>query len=159
MYSGDQQKPYSLWNRGPETEPQVRLMYHGLGTPHTLAYTSNPVSWLIDACHCIPFLKLNTADQGAPVDTAIADQLSGYEFQPGDLPDTGSVFFSGDTGSPLPGGVVSPRSAQAQAPTITGFAPSGVPLGVMNTAPTPGGQTVGGAVPLWGSRKTLGLGG
>jgi hypothetical protein len=151
MFSGDQQKPYGRFDTGPETAPQVKLAYHGQGTPHQMVYTSNPVSWLMDLFGCLPFFNLSSANTQAPVDAAIIDELDTGAVPSGPLIGGGSVWFNGNIAPPMPGGAVNPRmdtTVTGSPIPIAGFAPSGTPLG----------QTADGRViPLYGSRKTIGV--
>jgi len=164
MFSGDLGKPYARrYQPGPATAPGVKLAYHGLGTPHLMVYTSNPVSWLVTLQHCIPFLNINSANtmagsSEAPVDNAVMDQLDISQLGP-----SGSFFGNAvlNPPPPMPGGVTSPRvdiGTLGQPIPITGFTPAGIPLGTV-VAPNPAsGQAIGGrTVPLWGSRKTIGI--
>lgn len=151
MFSGDQNKPFSRWDQGPDTAPQVRMAYHGQGTPHQMVYTSNPVSWLVGLTQCFPFLNILSANADTPTDASIVDELDTGEVPTGGLVGGGSVWSRGNFGLAMPGGAVNPRmdTTVAGVPIpIAGFAPGGTPLG----------QTAGGRIiPLYGSRKTLGI--
>ncbi len=102
MYSGDQQKPLTIYKWGPETEPQLKNQYHGMGTPHSLVYTSNPVSWLVSAGELFPFSHIGSAnaqiDRG---DREALDELQAVS------PVARVVDFGG-----VPDAVASPRSAR-----------------------------------------------
>jgi hypothetical protein len=149
MFSGDLGKPFGRFDNGPDTGPQVRLAYHGQGTPHQLVYTSNPVSWLVGLTDCFPFLNILSANAAQPVDSSIVGELDSGEVPTGPLIGGGSVWFNGQVAPPMPTGAVTPRmdTTVTGAPIpIVGFAPHGTPLGQL-----PSGRTV----PLYGSRKTL----
>jgi hypothetical protein len=139
MHADNQRKPATIYNWGPQTEPQLKSLYHGLGTAPTLAYTSNPVSWLVNACSCIPWLNITSGNRNSPVDAPIVDQLEGFEYDAGEILNAGPGRF--ERGANL-AGYVSPRSASND-PTLIGNPNGPVPLLV----------TESGVTGAWGSRK------
>lgn len=145
MNGDSQRKGYSRWNYGPETEPQLKQMYHGLGGSPVFHYTGNPVSWLVTLQHCIPFLKLNTGEADQPLDQAVSDDLlSAVYADQGPFDSTGSIFTSD------PGGYAYEHPQGGSSPLVQ----PGTPQIVGTTNGTAIGTIRGKNVPLWGSRKT-----
>jgi hypothetical protein len=142
MHADNQRKPKTIYNWGPETEPQLKNMYHGLGGAPTLAYTSNPVSWLVNACNCIPWLNITSGNRDNPVDAPIVEELEGFTYDAGQILDAGPGRFERGSNS---ASYVSPRSADKD-PLLIGNPGGAVPLIVSD----------GGVTGAWGSRKTGG---
>jgi len=142
MYGDSQRKGVSRWNIGPDTEPQLKQMYHGLGEAPIYLYTGNPVSWLVSLTQCIPFLNLKSGEQDQPQDQAVADdlldQIQGNQ-EPLDTAGGGGFF----TSDPLGQSYLMPHAFNAP-PEIQGFAASGTPMGTIH----------GKMVPLRASRRT-----
>jgi len=102
MYADDQRKPKSIYHWGPETEPQGKALYHGMGIGHPLVYTSNPVSWYLDADGgAVPFMNITSGNaQDDPADRAALDELDALAY--------GAAPFNDEP----PAAVTSPRSAR-----------------------------------------------
>lgn len=140
MYSGGQRKGYSRWNIGPETEPQLKQLYHGLGGEPVYHYAGNPVSWLVTLANCIPFIHLKQDESDQPIDQAVADDVLSSFSSGGPMEDTGSNFTSDPGGL----GYLTPAAIPGLAAPTQTLSPAGVPMGTIK----------GKIVPLYGSRKT-----
>lgn len=132
---------------GPETEPQLRISHRGPGSARV--YIDNPVSWVVDALSCLPFLSLRGGqdaaseavregiegvDQGAPVSTGPGVYQSGGwlgDYGRAALPDTSARAVCWPPGS---------------CPSLYG---QGAPMGQRDDL------NAGKQFALWGSRKNL----
>lgn len=136
------EKPKSVYQTGPVTEPQVKSLEHGQGGPPQLAYTSNPIEWLISLFDCIPFFNLKTKNQDEPLNAAIVDDLTGFTYSAGTI-DPGGSYGGFQRGGDL-------RYA-SQAHTLN---PSARPVLVPSGGAVPLVATDRGVTGAWGSRRT-----